>query len=297
MESIFPCPMLLIEIEVLALRSSCSSVLLNLRIGMSKVLSRASCSPWTSAYLLDVAVVLHAASLECRRQQEPASTITQNNFRRNVIPSIRNAKFGKLQDWQRYAAIKDLPLWVKTQEISPYVRPLDVMLLCLHSEEKFTLSNTTSQTAPNKLPSVLRSMGFESVFSCVLKHRSDSLKDIIPQAMETLQLNRVRQPLPPSGLVETTFYLPGPVTQNYAVINQPIPQALIDAAPKLKTRDNLCVRAHMDVFFDVKFRNRISANSWYRFRVVDTTLLPWDPKSEKMSDANPQILHNDHYFQ
>jgi hypothetical protein len=47
-KSIFPCLMLLIEIEVLASWSSCSSVLLNLRVGMSKVLSRASCSPMKS---------------------------------------------------------------------------------------------------------------------------------------------------------------------------------------------------------------------------------------------------------
>jgi hypothetical protein len=115
--------------------------------------------------------------------------------------------------------------------------------------------------------------------------------------MKTLRLNRVRQPLPPSGLAEITIHFPGPVTQKYTVINQPIPPAPIDAAPRLSTKDTLCVRAHMDTFFDVKFRNRISANSWYRFRVVDTTLLPWDPKPEKMSDFNPQILHKDHYFQ
>jgi hypothetical protein len=159
------------------------------------------------------------------------------------------------------------------------------------------ISPVTSQTAPTKLPSVLRSMGFESVASLTFTHRVDRLQDIISQLMETLRLNRVRQPLPPSGLAEITIHFPGPVTQKYTVINQPIPPAPIDAAPRLSTKDTLCVRAHMDTFFDVKFRNRISANSWYRFRVVDTTLLPWDPKSEKMSDVNPQILHKDHYFQ
>jgi hypothetical protein len=105
------------------------------------------------------------------------------------------------------------------------------------------ISPVTSQTAPTKLPSVLRSMGFESVASLTFTHRVDRLQDIISQLMKTLRLNRVRQPLPPSGLAEITIHFPGPVTQKYTVINQPIPQAPIDAAPRLSTKDTLCVRA------------------------------------------------------
>jgi hypothetical protein len=86
-------------------------------------------------------------------------------------------------------------------------------------------------------------MGFPSVPSLTLTHRVYTLQDIISQLMETLRLNRVRQPLPPSGLAEITIHLPGPVTQNYTVIDQPIPQALIDAAPRLSTKDAFCVRA------------------------------------------------------
>jgi hypothetical protein len=132
--------------------------------------------------------------------------------------------------------------------------------------------------------------------SLALTHRVDRLQGIISQIVETLRLNRDRQPMPLYGLAEITIRLPGPVAQDYTVINQPIPQGLIDAAPRPLNKDTLCLRAHMDIFFDVKFRNRIAANSWYRFRVVDTALLPWDPKSEKMSGVNPQILHKDHYF-
>jgi hypothetical protein len=54
---------------------------------------------------------------------------------------------------------------------------------------------------------------------------------------------------------------------------------------------------YTDLFFDLKSRSRISANTWHCFRVVDTSLLPWDPKTEKTSDVNPQLLYENPYFQ
>jgi hypothetical protein len=232
-----------------------------------------------------------------REQQAPAITPGQYNFRRPVNPSTRVAQFQHLQNLQKYYATKDLPLWAKAQEMSPLFKPLDVMLVYLRFEEKFTLSKATNHTARDQMPFVLTSTGFDCPPIHVLQEKCNRLRDSIQSVMEALRLDHVRQPLPPSGLAETTISVPGPVTRSYTVFNQPIPQALIDAAHKTKEQCNLCVQANMDLFFDVQFRSRIAANTWYRFRVVDTSLLPWDPTTEKMSDVNPQILHKDHYFQ
>jgi hypothetical protein len=50
------------------------------------------------------------------------------------------------------------------------------------------------------------------------------------------------------------------------------------------------------LFHDEKARKRLKINVWSRLHVIDPSIKPWKA-GEKISDANPHVLHPDHFLQ
>jgi hypothetical protein len=175
------------------------------------------------------------------------------------------------------------------------------MLCYLRFHEALPLTQSqTSATAPDGIPGIVKSMGFVSLSVPTLISKAKALRNKITQAVRALNIQGPRQPLPPSGFRVSTIKVPGPLNREYTIIDEPLPQRLITAAVARRPKNKiplpkLCIQAAMELFFDIKLRKRLSFNTWYRTRPVDSSVKPWH-YHEKITDVNPQVLDEDHYF-
>jgi hypothetical protein len=142
--------------------------------------------------------------------QQPPSNIGRYNYSKKVNPSNRTAQFGQLNFQQRRAAIKDPPTCVQAQELSPWYKPIDVMVIYLHLDEGLTLSPAgTSETAPDHVSSILGSMGFAPPYVHILYMKYTRLAAEASLARSALKLHIPLQPLAPSAMTKRTISVPG----------------------------------------------------------------------------------------
>jgi hypothetical protein len=227
------------------------------------------------------------------------SNIGQHNFTNPVNPSTRIRQFEHLKGRDLYDAIEDLPPWQQMQELFPWFTVLDILVVYLVDEEGLLITQDPDLCGLRHTNNVLLLMGyppklFDAEFA-IIRKRVKAL-NTLPIVLDLIRHHAPRAPLPPSGLLEVTIPVPGPIERTYTVINQALPRTLLAKKPNHTKRNECCILAQMEFFQDERARNRLISRTFSRMNIIDPSIKPWK-LGQKITDVNPHILHRDHYLQ
>jgi hypothetical protein len=143
---------------------------------------------------------------------------------KSVNPSTRVRQFEHLKGRELYDAIEDLPPWQQIQELFPWFTPFDVLIFYLFDEEGFQISGILDPNPDDlkRIQDVLPLLGYPPKFflESTIRHRRSKALQLLATVLELIERHTPRTPLPPSGLLEVTIPVPGPIGRTYTVINE-----------------------------------------------------------------------------
>jgi len=217
-------------------------------------------------------------------------------------PCTRVPKFSAFKDRALFDRIKDLPRWQQMQELTPWFRTFDVVIVYLRDVEGYKAPEYfEADVGPDRIASHLHSMGYSKDLVYTSRFalmKLSSLKSQLSRYLTFLQNHvptRVRVSLPTGGLPQVTLRMAGPVTREFTGVNQTIPTT-IHTHEKRFEREGSCLIPRIELFQDEQSRLRVISQTWSRLRLLDPTLLPWSI-DETIAAHNPQVLHKDHLMQ
>lgn len=128
-------------------------------------------------------------------------------------------QFTHLKGHALHQAIVDLPYWQQLQELLPFFHgPLYLTCLHMRDVEGFSYGVYEKRAVSMRL----RELDFPDksiAYTSMKKRFGYQLPDLLDQALRFISSFTPRAAYPPSGLLETTFTIPGPVQCSYTVIN------------------------------------------------------------------------------
>jgi hypothetical protein len=225
--------------------------------------------------------------------------IRKYDFKNPINPNTRVRQFEHLKDRQLYDAIKDLPPWQQMQELFPWFNAFDVLIVYLVDEENLLITTDPALHGLKHIQNVLLLMGispklFKAEYA-IQRKRAAALR-WLPTVLKVVKNHTPRASLPPSGLLELTIPVPGPIDRTYTVINQAMPLTLLAGKPIHTARNDSCVLAQMEFFQDERARKKLITKTFSRLNIIDPSVKPWK-LGQKITDVNPHILRGDHYLQ
>jgi hypothetical protein len=224
--------------------------------------------------------------------------IGQYKFMKSVNPSTRVRQFEHLKGPQLYDAIKDLPPWQQMQELFPWFTVFDVLVTYLLDEEGLLFAMDTDTHNLRHAENVLMLIGYPpKLFGCksTIKSKRQKKSKVLATILSLIRHHTPRTPLPPSGLLEATISIPGPIERTYTVINEAWPRNLLANKPVNISRTECCIIAQMEFFQDEKARKMLISRT-FRMNIIDPSIKPWK-LGQKITDVNPHITHRDHFLQ
>lgn len=197
---------------------------------------------------------------------------------------MRVPQYGHLKGLALYDAIKDLPDWQQMQEMTPWFRPLSIVLRYLSTHERYTYLFDVKHKSGKDALKRLTEMGFPVRPDMTRLRMLDSLRKTMSSILRQLELSlkflqsHIPPVLcPPSGLEEVTITIPGPVDCSYTVVNQPFPKMKFNqnsGSKRPKARGD-CVLAIMEHFQDQKLMLHHYTLAFLRLRAICPDLKPW----------------------
>jgi hypothetical protein len=176
---------------------------------------------------------------------------------------------------------------------------LDILVFYLVDEEGLLVSMDINTHSLKHAENVLLLMGYPpKIFECKSTIRTKRRKKskLLATILNLIRHHAPRAPLPPSGLLEVTIPVPGPIERTYTVINQALPRTLLAKKPIHTSYTDSCILAQMEFFHNEKARNKLISRTFSRMNIIDPSIKPWK-LGQKITDVNPHILHRDHYLQ
>jgi hypothetical protein len=223
-------------------------------------------------------------------------------FKEAENPRSRVRQFQCLKDNALFQRIKDLPAWQQMQEMQPWFRPPDIILVFLREVERYTIPWSIHLLRnPNTVAHQLHEMGFSGdlVFPTrFIRSSYLTLKANVGKYLAVLASStpvHIGLGLSTPDVAQTTFSIPGPTTREFTLITEPldIPGSTKGA---WDTAKKACTIARMEFFHDTYARKKLVTLAWSRLRLLDPTLLPW-VINETIATKNPQVLHKEHFMQ
>jgi hypothetical protein len=213
-------------------------------------------------------------------------------FKFAVNPRTRVPQSSAFKDRALYDRIKDLPRWEQTQELDPCFRSMDVTIAYLKDVEMLTFPwdpNNANIDPQQGIALHLYHMGLPADLVFQQRFIFNSCHTTSTQLPKWLTIVKKHAPqrrgiAAPIGLSQIPFRLPGPLPQEFTVVNQIIP---IGLSPKgNKTTDIICTIAKIEFSYDLRARKSLIAQTWARLRLLDPSLFPWGV-DETIASKNP----------
>ena len=215
-------------------------------------------------------------------------------------PRSRVRQFQHLKDNALFKRIEDLPAWQQMQEMVPWFRPVDGIIVYLHDVEGYHVRwSPTAIRQPDSFASQLQKMGFPGDLVFRLRLVYSAYRRISKNLERFLTVLAGSTPvhvglgLPTPGVTQTTFSTHSPTTRDYTLVNQPVNNITRVYGETKADKYKACMIARMEFFQDTRARKKLITLTWSRLRLLDPTLLPWGV-DESIATKNPQVLDKDH---
>jgi hypothetical protein len=174
------------------------------------------------------------------------------------------------------------------QELTPWFRPSDVVIIYLRDVEGYTFHwGVDTEPGPERMAYQLIQMGFPEDFvlggnrlSVMYNTSKDQLrraKNIV--ANHTPQHARVNNPPVRSSLREITMRVPGPITREFTVVDEMIPPTIMDTTKWYKD-EYPCAIARIEFFYNKQARRRLMSLVWVRLRNYRSELASVDSRGD-----------------